>query len=312
MKNDGIIESSDHVKTIRYGTFLPQIERLERIQPFPDERPEGFVSSTEHYTFCYSARGWQTWYVGKQYCYLPRGHFLLVKPGTFFSRGDRASGDSRIFLLAARAPDVESPDPYLGFGREEWRRLFSLINDYAYPVVRVSEELPDLWERIYRFSEESLRGGRDLLDKIRLQNMYRELIYFLASGTNVFSNPLDTLIDSILPRLPKGGYSPMIEKAIGQMSENLYSGLTLVSLADGVDISLSRFKARFLEETGMAPLDYFTRLSVQKSLELLHTTSRSVRSIAEELGFSSSPYFSRVFRNTVGMGPEEFRAWKGR
>ena len=302
-----------HVKILSYGSLLPSVERLERIYP-GHTQVEGKLTSGNHYTFCYSSRGWQTWYVGKDYCLLPQGHFLLVKPGRFFGSADKVQEGSRVFILSLTMPDRRTDSSYLGFDREERERLFSLIDASTTPLIRLPEDVNHLWERIYRFSERIMTRNQsdDILDKIRLENLFRELLFSLAGGDNILSNPLDTLIDSILPRFPKGGYSLLIEKAIGHMSENHQAGLTLLSLADGVNISLSRFKARFREETGMDPLDFFTRLSIQKGMELLRTTSWSVRSIAEQLGFSSSPYFSGIFENIVGMGPEEFRAWKDR
>ena len=43
---------------------------------------------------------------------------------------------------------------------------------------------------------------------------------------------------------------------------------------------------------------------------LLHTT-KSVGQISDEIGFSNQIYFSRVFRETIGMTPSEYRETGG-
>ncbi|MDC7224172.1 MAG: AraC family transcriptional regulator [Spirochaetales bacterium] len=296
---------------IGYGDRIPHILDLTRLQPKGSWRLPPGMESPQPYQICFSSRGWQTWLVKDRYFFLPEGHFLFVKPGESLVPGDKIRPDSRAFLLRFTLPPKEDSSPLLGFTGEEQRGLFYLLHEFPVPLIRTAGE-EGLMESLYRNSKEMVQGDRfrPIPDTIRVKNLLRELFLILAEGSGVFSNPLDSLIDSLLPRLPEGGYSPLVQKAIAHMSGNLYDGLTLISLADDVNISLSRFKALFKEESGLTPLEYYTRLSIQKSLELLHSTDHPLPDIADSLGFSSARYFSAVFARTVGMGPEEFRRWK--
>jgi transcriptional regulator GlxA family with amidase domain len=58
----------------------------------------------------------------------------------------------------------------------------------------------------------------------------------------------------------------------------------------------------------MTPNDYLQRLRVTRARDLLVTTSQSVTDIAYATGFSSSQYFSNVFRKYAGTTPSTFRA----
>jgi AraC-like DNA-binding protein len=63
----------------------------------------------------------------------------------------------------------------------------------------------------------------------------------------------------------------------------------------------------FKKSTGLAPLQYLIELRLREAGKLLATTSRSVKEIAEILGFSDPYYFSRLFKNKMGLSPLHFR-----
>ena len=58
----------------------------------------------------------------------------------------------------------------------------------------------------------------------------------------------------------------------------------------------------------MTPNDYLQRLRLDRAREWLAEEGRSVTDIAFAAGFSSSQYFSHVFRKYTGLTPSRFRA----
>lgn len=68
--------------------------------------------------------------------------------------------------------------------------------------------------------------------------------------------------------------------------------------------SLSRL---FSSAHGMAPSTYLLRLRMRHALSLLKQTQRSVKQIALTCGFRNANYFTRVFRQTQGMTPIQWR-----
>ncbi|MBA3686776.1 MAG: helix-turn-helix transcriptional regulator [Planctomycetes bacterium] len=67
---------------------------------------------------------------------------------------------------------------------------------------------------------------------------------------------------------------------------------------------LCRLFQRFASET---PYDLVRRLRVRRAADLLREPSRSVASIADELGFSNPFHFSRAFKRVFGLPPSAFR-----
>lgn len=101
-----------------------------------------------------------------------------------------------------------------------------------------------------------------------------------------------------------------IEQSVAYMSQHLNRPLQVATLAAQVSISPSHFFALFKRRIGLAPMDYFTRLRMERAGQLLETTSLSVKEVAAELGYDDPFYFSRVFKSVHQLAPSDYRAAK--
>jgi AraC-like DNA-binding protein len=99
-----------------------------------------------------------------------------------------------------------------------------------------------------------------------------------------------------------------IEQTIVYMMKHLDRPLQVATLAAQAKISPSHFFALFKRRIGSAPMDYFTRLRMQRACRLLEGTSLSVKEIASELGYDDPFYFSRVFKSVNRVAPSDYRA----
>ena len=57
----------------------------------------------------------------------------------------------------------------------------------------------------------------------------------------------------------------------------------------------------------MTPNDFLLRVRVEKARELMANRGKTVTEVAFAVGFSSSQYFSTVFRRYTGQTPGEYR-----
>jgi transcriptional regulator GlxA family with amidase domain len=99
-----------------------------------------------------------------------------------------------------------------------------------------------------------------------------------------------------------------IEQSITYMAQHLDEPLQVATLAAQANVSPSHFFALFKRRIGSAPIDYFTRLRMQRACHLLEQTSLSVKEIAAELGYDDPFYFSRVFKSVNRVAPSGYRA----
>lgn len=63
----------------------------------------------------------------------------------------------------------------------------------------------------------------------------------------------------------------------------------------------------FKKYAGATIGEYLHLLRIQRAKHLLLSTDRSIRSIAEEVGFKDAFYFSRIFKRIEGVPPQTFR-----
>jgi len=99
-----------------------------------------------------------------------------------------------------------------------------------------------------------------------------------------------------------------IEETIAYMHQHLDRPLQVATLAAKANFSPSHFFVLFKRRIGAAPIDYFTRMRMQRASRLLCETSLSVKEIAGKLGYDDPFYFSRVFKSINHLAPSDYRA----
>jgi AraC-like DNA-binding protein len=95
--------------------------------------------------------------------------------------------------------------------------------------------------------------------------------------------------------------------SISYIQLHLKADLTVASLASRVNQHQDYFSRLFLRYTGERPLAYIHIKRIERAQYLIATTDKSYPEIAEETGFRSLPYFSRVFKNVTNLTPGEYR-----
>ena len=67
------------------------------------------------------------------------------------------------------------------------------------------------------------------------------------------------------------------------------------------------FVRRFKAATGLSPIQYVHALRLEEAKHMLETGDAAVEAIAEECGYEDAGFFSRLFRNRVGLTPAQYR-----
>lgn len=101
--------------------------------------------------------------------------------------------------------------------------------------------------------------------------------------------------------------SLLIKQVLAYLHQNYAQPINRSQVADAVGVSDNYLSQIFRQEITISPWDYLNRLRIQKARELLLHTQDSVTSIAIQVGFNDSAYFSRVFHKLTGRSPLEYR-----
>ena len=90
----------------------------------------------------------------------------------------------------------------------------------------------------------------------------------------------------------------------GHFAENLSMG----ELAAMEHLSESRYRSVFRRQTGFSPSEYRIALRMQHACDLLATTGRSITDISAACGYGDVLYFTRLFKQKIGVPPGEYRS----
>ncbi len=68
------------------------------------------------------------------------------------------------------------------------------------------------------------------------------------------------------------------------------------------------FRAMFEKVMGVKPIEYLTKLKIDKAIRLLSVGGFKMEEIAEQVGYCDAKYFATVFKKVVGVSPRRYRA----
>ena len=98
-----------------------------------------------------------------------------------------------------------------------------------------------------------------------------------------------------------------VRRSIALMTEHLGEAVELDAIARESGLSRPHFFKLFRKQTGLTPNLFLNTLRMEKAIESLTETDRSLSDIGFDLGFSSQSSFSRFFASNVGMAPTVYR-----
>jgi AraC-like DNA-binding protein len=109
----------------------------------------------------------------------------------------------------------------------------------------------------------------------------------------------------------KGWLGALVDTKIGAalavMHRDVTRRETVDHIATAVGMSRSSFALRFKMLVGQSPLDYRLQLNMRRAAQLLRNNSKTVSSVAYELGYESERSFRKAFKRVMGCPPTSYR-----
>jgi len=124
------------------------------------------------------------------------------------------------------------------------------------------------------------------------------VVYLKRSGSQKqFSDILDT-------QTPKTDRIVVIDN---WLKENISKEITTKHIAAVIHLSDRQCHRMILKETGLTPAQYVDKFRMQLASDLLATTDREIKTIANVVGFNSTDGFKRAFQRNFSVSPTIYR-----
>ncbi len=99
----------------------------------------------------------------------------------------------------------------------------------------------------------------------------------------------------------------IMEKVLNYIKNEYDEEINLDKLSQTFSYSPAYLSVAFKKEFGTTITEYLTSVRIEKAKELLVKTEKNLSEVANEVGFNSESYFTRVFKKNVGIPPGKYR-----
>ena len=159
-------------------------------------------------------------------------------------------------------------------------------------------------------AREAIKGGLSpdiayAVGDAYIQNMVE------AKTISTLSSLSHAMYNDFIQRVNKvknsGKYSHTIQECCDYILTHMEDDLSATVLSQQFGYTPYYLSRKFKTETGKSLPQYIDSVRIEKAKTLLLSTNETIASIAKQLHFCSSTYFSETFRQATGMLPSEYR-----
>lgn len=256
--------------------------------------------------YSFSSIGWEDWRHPQKYVI---DHLNAQKQQFVFQYTVSGEGaitiNSRTYALKPRqAFLIESPSYaryYLPKSSSHWELKFltlnaaghdlfrNLINEYGNVyTLPESSAVMEYWEELYQLSQEG------------------KILDFFTASSYAYSFVMQ--LSATLRRLPGVRHSSnRLQTCLDTIHANYQDPLTLKQLSEICCLSPSYLTKLFKDNFHVTPIQYLIQYRIKAACHLLLQEDLRIETIALQTGFGSSNYFSRIFRQVMGVSPKDYR-----
>jgi len=186
--------------------------------------------------------------------------------------------------------------------REQWMLFIRYFSDNCYTpdsikkcYIRYFMALLQIIKELNYRAYEAI-NEQEIFDEIKAANVTAELEIAFSK-----------LIDASFSNINTIKTSPIVKKVLRMLEEYYKNGITLKEVANKLSLSPDYISAQFTSDLGVNFSTYIKNYRLEKAKKLLIGTELRVFEIAHRCGYSDAKYFSRIFKETEGIHPLDYR-----
>lgn len=190
-------------------------------------------------------------------------------------------------------------------GMEAWdhQRLVSEAGRILKSIYKVKTPNPGIRNGLLRIFSDKLNEQLKSIDP-----QHQESKFDKTSDKRGVEAHFAGLLEQWSRRL-NGGKKPrfLFKRVTEYVQQNYAKEITLAQIAEFTDLSVSRFCVLFKREYGDSFINYLNKYRIETAKQLLLEPDLKVYEVADMVGFSSLPYFNRLFKSLTDESPGEYR-----
>lgn len=233
---------------------------------------------------CFLVKGRQTYRVGGDFYRLRGGDVFVTFPDEVHDTGGLPEEKGVLYWMVLGVPGRGGS--FLGLPASEGAAISRALRELPCRHFRGSWKMKDHLDAFTRLSHEPARPLRSCA-------MANQVVAFLLDVIAAADSP-----DNSAPARP-------LSPVLAFIDSHLDEPLGVPELARLAGLSEARFKVRFKEEAGVPPGEYVQRARIEEARRRIAAGDTSITRVAFDLGFSSSQYFSTVFKRFTGRSPRD-------
>ncbi len=240
---------------------------------------------------CFLERGEQSYRVGGKVYRLTGGDQFFTLPGEVHDTANLPEERGILYWLIL---NFEAKGDFLGLAPAYVIRLQNALKAMPARHFRADANGARLMANAVKALVGLKEAGRNSLERgvilLQLQALLLEYLVLTIKASRLGA---------------KGEATPLMRRVLNFIEKNPETPVEVALLAKVAQLSESRFKARFRQEVGVPPAEFWMRHKIERATEMLK--SQSVTDVAYALGFSSSQYFATVFKRYTLAPPSRMR-----
>ena len=143
--------------------------------------------------------------------------------------------------------------------------------------------------------------------KLMFTDFIRRESWYQVAAVSKFLKVLTIVSQCLMNAKKKSGHTDRILTSLHYIHHHYTESLTLSELAEMEHLSVSRYRTVFRECTGISPQGFIIDLRLRRACELMIQTDLSLKQIAQMTGYSDPLYFSRIFKEHLGVPPSQYK-----
>ncbi|CAL1517773.1 AraC family transcriptional regulator [Chitinophaga sp. MM2321] len=229
--------------------------------------------------------------------------FTITRPWQLHKVGNPFVGVGRLHWLildvGVRHPHQEWKWPsWILLNKTDIEELSKMLRQNEQPVWKANADIRRCFQKIGQLIKHDRAAGNESWVAIYVNELLLHILNLFRQGTFSFNEALTNS-------------SRTVELFIKELQESFHEPWTLESMAEHCGLGVTRFVHYFRQIANSTPMQYLNYVRVTAAaVQLIEHPATNISGIGYSCGFSSSQYFSTVFRKQFGCSPATYRTTK--